>query len=502
MAALLALAPIIVLLACMSVLGWSAARAGLLGAATALGLAIFAFDYGTDPVSLAGPLLEALFTAATILLIVFPALTLHELQTRSGAAARMGAWLGTITDNRNLLALILAWFFALLLEGVAGFGTPVALVAPMLVALGYPAQRALVMALAGHALGVTFGGVGIPMVPLLEMSDLEASDLALTTLMLHGALGWIITLAIFRLAGRPRSPADWLAPFLAAALFLIPAAALGHATGTELPTIGGALIGGGLFILAVRWGWPVARAQGAKASAAHAGAIWQAALPYLMVVLAILATRLIAPLGALLEAFVVQWQWGSSAPGEGFGGEVRPLFHPGFLMLLALGATVLARTGDRPLIAAALRSAIGHMPPVAGALVSVLFLAGLMVHSGMVDTLAKSAAALFGPAWPIMVPMTGTLGAFITGSATASNILFGSFHLATAEATLLSPLLALSGQSLGAAIGNMIAPHNIVAGAATVGLIGREGAILRSALPLCLAYAGLGGLLLWLLASI
>jgi len=97
---------------------------------------------------------------------------------------------------------------------------------------------------------------------------------------------------------------------------------------------------------------------------------------------------------------------------------------------------------------------------------------------------------------PLAIPLVAALGSFITGSATASNILFGGFQLTAAEATQLPPLSALVGQGFGAAIGNIIAPHNIVAGAATVGLIGREGRVLKKTFPLCLVYALAGGLLL------
>jgi lactate permease len=141
------------------------------------------------------------------------------------------------------------------------------------------------------------------------------------------------------------------------------------------------------------------------------------------------------------------------------------------------------------------------MPSVALALVSVLLLSRVMVHSGAIDALAGTAATILGPVWPVAVPLVGTLGSFITGSATASNILFGGFQMSAAEASGLPPLLALAGQGFGSAIGNVIAPHNIVAGAATVGLIGREGAILKATLPVCLAYAMLGGLLLLALAA-
>lgn len=109
-----------------------------------------------------------------------------------------------------------------------------------------------------------------------------------------------------------------------------------------------------------------------------------------------------------------------------------------------------------------------------------------LVHSGMVEAIAQSAAAAIGPNWPMFAPAIGALGSFVTGSATSSNILLGELQLAAAEEGGWPNRLAV-GQAFGGA-GNMIAPHNIVAGAATVRLLKGEAPVLRqTALP-CLVY--------------
>jgi lactate permease len=123
-----------------------------------------------------------------------------------------------------------------------------------------------------------------------------------------------------------------------------------------------------------------------------------------------------------------------------------------------------------------------------------------MVHSGMISTLAEAAAETLGSAWPLFAPWVGVLGTFVTGSATASNILFTDFQLVTAE-TLELPVLAMLGaQGFGAAVGNIICPHNIIAAGATVALVGQEGAVLRRTLGICLLYAFLGGVMAWVLS--
>ncbi|NTZ44006.1 L-lactate permease [Altererythrobacter sp. SALINAS58] len=489
---LLALLPILILLIGMIGLGWTAAKAGLAGAATAIALAIIAFDYGTDPASLLGPLLEAGFTAATILWIVFPALALYEFQTRSGASQQIGDWLASVSDRREVQALVLAWFFALLLEGAAGFGTPIALVAPMLVSLGFSPHRSLLLALIGHVAAVSFGAVGTPMVPLLEALPGEPRILSATIMLFHAALGWTLTFLLFRLA-RPPTGAAWGAAPVAALLFLIPALALAWLAGPELPALGGALIGGLLFISFARWRWPA----GPGAKSVDGMAVLRSGLPYALVLAIILATRTIPPIAQALQGFTLEW----SMAGR-FSSTVAPLYHPGTMLMLALGGAAMARRGEPGQMVPSLASAAARLPSVALALVAVLLLARVMVHSVMIAALAEGAAGMLGSQWPLAVPLVGALGSFVTGSATASNILLADFQLTAAGATALSPLLGLAGQGFGAAIGNVIAPHNIVAGAATVGLVGREGSILKFTLPVCLVYAGLAGLLLYAVATL
>ena len=143
--------------------------------------------------------------------------------------------------------------------------------------------------------------------------------------------------------------------------------------------------------------------------------------------------------------------------------------------------------------------AAGRLPRVVVALAAMLALARLMVHAGMIDALAGATAAAFGDAWPSVAPAVGVLGTFVTGSATTSNILLTNFQAATAEAPGLPVLWLAAAQGFGAAVGNIVCPHNIVAGAATVGLVGREGEVLRRTAAACAVYAAAGGTLVFLL---
>lgn len=187
---------------------------------------------------------------ATILWIIFSALAIHQLQTRTGGVETLRTALGQLTPDPRLAALVVAWFFALFIEGAAGFGTTITLAAPLLVGLGLTPVAALSAALLGHAVGVSFGAVGTPVLPQVAATDLSAQAIARTTGLFHGLLGWVMllfTAGVVRAAVPPEGAGArrlWGFVAAAAALLLLPMLAIAWWVGPELPTLGGALLGG------------------------------------------------------------------------------------------------------------------------------------------------------------------------------------------------------------------------------------------------------------------
>ncbi len=498
MLTLLALAPILTVLVLMIGLHRPAAQAGPVGLAVALAVALLGFDLGGDAPGAAvlGALLEAAFIAATILWIVFPALCLHELQQAQGAIPVLRRALGRVSQDPRIAVILIGVFLALFFEGAAGFGTPIALVAPILVSLGYGPVPAVAVALIAHSVGVSFGAVGTPVLAQLALTPFAAVELSRATGLLHAALGTLMLAAAMRAAAQAQPSVAAAGPILpwtalAAACFFLPFAAFAAFVGPELPTLGGALAGGLAFVLLVRL-------PGQTGAAAPAGEtpLLKATLPYLLLTGLIVATRLVPPLQEALRG--VAWSW---SLGGGFGGAVQPLYHPGTLLLLGFALGGLLRGDGAGALGGAMARAARKLVPVTVALAAMLALSRVMVHGGMIAHLAEVAALSFGPVWPAAAPLVGILGTFVTGSATSSNILFTEFQAATAERAGLAALPLVAGQGFGAAVGNIICPHNIIAGGATVGLRGREGAVLRLTLPACALYAAAGGLLLLLLAA-
>lgn len=488
----LAALPLLCVLVCMAVLHTSAVRAGLVGLTVAIILAVGAggfFDLATTTGfeltdAAIGTLAEALSSAFNILWIVLPALALYAFQNKLGAIERIRDALTGITADRRLQAILLAWFFGLFIEGAAGFGTPVALGAPLLLGMGYSPVRAVTLALLGHAAGVSFGAVGTPTLAQVELSGLEPTRLAGTITILHALLGWIFLFATVKLADdKPLSRHDMGWTVFAGLAFFLPSMALAHLAGPELPSLAGALVGALIFIAAIK------RTHQTQSATPDMRLLIADLAPYCLIVLFILMTRLIGPLRDVLSSATISWNL-----FDHFSGAFAPLYHPGTMLWLGLllGALLTRRMGT---ILPAARDAVSRATAVGLALFIMLLLSRLMVQSQMIDTLAQ-AAAQTGAAWAVLAPSVGVLGTFITGSATTSNILFTQLQLSAATALDLPLTLMVAAQGFGSAVGNVLAPHNIIAGAATVGLIGREGQVMAKTLGIGLAVALLGGLVI------
>ncbi len=504
--ALIALIPIAVVLILMLVARWPAVRAGAAGLVVALVIAVLLFPFEDVPggivVGIAGAAAEAVFIALTILWIILPALAIYRLQTETGAVDSLRTGLTQLSSDPRLTALVVAWFFALLLEGAAGFGTSAALAAPFLIAIGMGPVAAVTAAMVGHILGVTFGAVGTPVVPMVAASGLDPLEISSAMAVQASIVGWVIPIVVAVLIARayadesPQPLPTRLALGVGAAVaFLVPYTLIAFFVGPELPTLGGAIVGGAAFILFIR-----RRNVGAlpEIDTPAGMSLTRAMAPYLILVALVLVTRLVGPLQEWLQGMAITWE---AADGT-FSGSFQPFYHPGTMLFLAFLGGALVQ-GARPAqMSAALGGAGRTLIPVGAALIAMLGLARILVHAGMVDAIAAAAADALGGAWPLLAPAVGALGTFVTGSATASNALFSDLQVATATAIGQDVATILGAQGLGAALGNAIAPHNLIAAAAIVALAGRENEILRRTLPVVIPLVIAAGIVALVLVNL
>ncbi len=468
---LLAALPILLLVLLILGLGWSAARAGPAGWLAAAAIAWLGFGAAADVLAVA--MAKAFFLALDVLLIVWAAYLLYRVVDEAGGVATLAAALPRLTPDRGLQALLIAWAFASFLQGVGGFGVPVVVTAPILVGLGFDPLLAVIAPSLGHAWSVTFGSLGSSFQALIAASGVPGSAMAAQSAALLGlacfACGWMV----LHVSGGRR-------------VHLLAVAVMGLAmAGTQyLLAVNGvwhiAGLGGGLAGLAVGFAFVRLSRRRTEASpppSVPARQITLALAGYALLVLITLAVQFLVPLHEALGAVVLQASFPAVTTAQGVltpaeSGKALVLFrHAGAILVYAgaLAYILLRRAGVMPPGAA--RRIVGDTAQgVLGSTVAILSMTGMvtiMAHAGMTDVLARGLAQISGAAFPLMAPWIGALGAFVSGSNTASNLLFGMLQRRTAEVLGLGVVWILAAQTAGGAIGSVLSPTKISVGAAS-----------------------------------
>jgi len=503
---LLASSPIGVILFLMVGLRWGAARAGPVGwlAAFAIGFLFF----GATPEVLAYSQLKGLLLSLFVLYIIWMALLLYNVVNEAGAIEVISEGISRLTGDKGLQILILGWVFSAFLQGVAGFGVPIAVVAPLLIGLGFEPVVAVVAPAIGHSWSVTFGDIASSFNALIATTGLSGLELA-----------------------------PWSAFFLGLACFgcglsVVHACQGGRALRHSLPAI--LVIGSVMalvqYLLATRGLWNLAGFVGGMAGLAAAFGVTRlapyrgqvpsplkaskmrlvvAVSAYLLLMVMVTAAELWPPLHRLLNQVVitVHFPQVESALGwvteAGVGREISLFGHAGALLAYTsiLGYLIYRRAGFyrkgamRAILSQTVRPAI---PSTIG-IASMVGMAMIMDHTGMTIILAQGLSRLVGQAFPFLSPFIGLLGAFMTGSNTNSNVLFAPLQKGTAQLIGASILVILGAQTTGGSLGSMVAPAKIIVGCTTAGLEGQEGLILRKTIGYGLAITALVGGLAWLL---
>ncbi|WP_295627795.1 L-lactate permease [uncultured Corynebacterium sp.] len=546
---LLALLPLLLVGVLLAGFRWPAKHAMPVGYLAAVIIAVTVWQMSVTGVVAAT--IEGLIVAGTMLYIVFGALLLLSTLTVGGAMATIRAGFNNISADRRIQAIIIGWLFGSFIEGVSGFGTTAAVVAPLLLAMGFPAMSAVMVGLIVQSTPVSFGAVGTPIlvgvanglggdpavaerISVLGVTMPEfVNSIGFYTAAIHAIVGVLIPLIIVTLLtgffGENRRFRDGLAiwPFAvyASLAMTVPYLLVARFLGPEFPSMFGGIIGLALvmftsskgflmpkdtFRFGPRESWP-ARWMGTIEPAeatdiASRMSLTRAWAPYVLMAGLLVATRVIAPLKEWLTGLAIPFE---NILGTEVSTTVQPFYLPGFVLILtSVFAYVLHRMNGAQ-IRETLRVSGGQIAGTAAALVFAVPLVRVLIQSGpslnesglssMPVTLAEGAALISGSAWPVIAPWIGALGAFIAGSNTVSNLTFSQFQYSTGVAIGLErPELIVATQAIGGAGGNPIAIHNIVAASATVGLLGREGDLLRQTILVTTYYCLAGGAVAYL----
>jgi lactate permease len=535
MLALLALLPIIVVGVFLVGLRWPASRVMPLSYLTAALLALLVWQ--VDALQVAAATLKGLIVAAELLYIIFGAILLLHTLEQSGALARIRASFTSISPDRRVQAIIVGWLFGSFIEGASGFGTPAAVAVPLLVGLGFPAMAAVMVGMVIQSTPVSFGAVGTPILVGVAsgLGDIQTpemlKEIGLKVALLHATVGTLIPLFVVtmltRFFGPSRSVKEGFAaaPFAIAAAFAmtVPYLLVAWLLGPEFPSLVGSLCGLVLMITAARlriltprgepWDfaspseWPSDWVSGREGDLqridpvhAERVSLPLAWTPYVLIALLLVATR-IPELG--LKAPLTDAAIAGNLLGTGVSFKSMPLYLPGTVFIIVSLLTFVLHRIPTASYAAAWRQSGRTIIAASTALVFTVPMVqvfietkgGVAGYGSMPLELAEGAAALAGNAWPILATFVGGLGAAVAGSNTVSNMMFSLFQYGVGERIGVEPQWIVALQAVGGAAGNMICVHNVVAASAVVGLIGREGAVIRKTLIPFVYYALVAGLL-------
>jgi lactate permease len=541
--AFLAFTPILLAGILLVGLRWPARRAMPVVYLVSAAVALFAWDMSLNRVL--ASTLQGLIVTVGLLWIIFGAIFLLNTLKHSGGIKVIRAGFTTISPDRRIQAIIIAWLFGCFIEGASGFGTPAAIAAPLLVAIGFPTTAAVLLGMLVQSTPVSFGAVGTPIIvgintgldhiaineQLVAQGSSWDAYLQLITsqvAIIHALVGTIIPLSmvlmLVRFFGKDRS---WKAVFEVApfAIFAglsvtIPYVLTGVFLGPEFPSLMGGLVGLAIVTTAARMGFLVPKTTWDFADRSEWPTDWigrveiklddltsrpmsgfRAWMPYVLVGLLLVLSRVFPEITALFKSVSIDF---TDLLGEtGMNAGFQPLYLPGGILVMVVIATFFLHRMKLSELGKAAKESGSVLVSAGFVLLFTVPMVRILINSGvnasdlpsMPILMARYVADSLGGIYPLVAPSIGALGAFLAGSNTVSNMMFSQFQFGVATNLGLSTSLIVAVQAVGAAAGNMIAIHNVVAASATVGLLGQEGATLRRTVWPTLYYVLMTGII-------
>ncbi len=529
--ALLALAPIVILIYMMTKKNSVPSYIALpVAAILVYVLKLVYFD--ADPNVTNATVISGMLTAFVPIFIIWGAILLFKTMEHTGAMAQVRAWLNTVSPNPVAQLMIIGWAFAFLIEGASGFGTPAALAAPILIGLGFPALPVACLALIMNSVPVTFGAVGTPTWFGLGQLDLTAAQLmevGIKSAIIHSVAALIIpVIALSFVVSWREIRANLVYIYLSILSCVVPYLVIAFFS-YEFPSLLGGIIGLVLSAVLAQRGIGLARsdatvpapASAERAPAIGTGTLIKAMFPLWGTVLVLIATRipdlglkgllnntepmLSASLGTLgnftlSTALVAQL---SSIFGTSAAWNFQTLYIPAFIpFFLVAGASLLLFRAGLDTGRAVWTETYDRMKKPIIALLGALVMVGLMRAGGqdaLVIVIGRFFADSFGGSWQYVASYLGAIGAFFAGSNTVSNLMFAGIQQSIAESANLNVTTILAMQSVGGAMGNMVCINNIVAVCSILGILNKEGWIIKRTVVPMMIYgiiaAAVGGVL-------
>ena len=504
--AVVAAVPLLLLFILLGALKVTAWVASLIALAVSFAIAIMVYGMPVGQTLLAGTE-GAAFGFFPILWIVINAIWLYQMTVETGHFDVLRRSFASVSDDQRIQAIIIAFSFGALMEALAGFGTPVAVTAVMLMALGFKPIKAAVLALVANTAPVAFGAMATPIITLGKVTELPVDTLGAMIGRQTPILALFVPLALVAIVDGRRGVRDtWPVAVVCGVVFAAAQYATSNFVSVPLADVVASLVSAAAVVGMVRIWHP--RTADIVAPVAAGGAadepdadfaeraahtqdhhdsradVVRAYAPYGIIIIVFVICQL-GPVKRLLDKATVSFNWPGLHVVDADGDPLsltkftlNLLTTPGTQMLVAGVLTMVALRLSVPRAFKAYGATLHQLRWAILTVMAVLALAFVMNVSGQTITLGTWMAGA-GAAFALLSPILGWLGVAVTGSDTSANSLFGALQVTAANQAGLSDVLMAASNSSGGVLGKMISPQNLAIAAAAVGLNGKEGDIFR-----------------------
>ena len=499
----LAMLPIIWLIAALSGLKMAGHKACVIALVVTMALAIGYWRLNvlcTATAALEGAL-NALWP---ICLVIVAALFTYNLTLKTGAMELIKKMLAGVSRDKRVLALIIGWGFGNFMEGMAGFGTAVAIPASMLAGIGLDPMSAVLGCLVVNSTPTAFGSVGVPTVTLASVTGLEAVPLAGSVVVIQCILTFISPFFFFFICGKGIKALKGMFPttLIASLSFTVPWFFTAQFIGPELPDIIGSICSMGCIIAAAKifnknpdeeYAIQIAENRQSQENMTVGTGV-KAWSSFILIFLLLMITSTLCPpihnaIAGIKSSVVVYAGEGGNALGFSW------INTPGVMIFIAAIIGGLIQGASVKDMAEVFLETLKKYWKTILTICSVMATAKIMSYSGMISDIAKFLVAAAGPFYPFIAPLIGALGAFVTGSGTSTCVLFGGLQSETALALGLNASWMAAANVMGAGIGKMICPQGIAIGAGAINAVGSESKILSAVFKYFLLYVILAGVI-------
>lgn len=457
--------------------------------------AFFIWKLGLFEIMTAG--LEGILMALwPIIIVIIAAVFTYNLTVYTKAMEVIKKMITSVSDDKRILVILIGWCFGGFLEGMAGFGTAVAIPSSMLMALGFNPVNAILACLVANSMPTMFGSIGIPTVTLASVTGLDALMLGfIETIQAAPFLLISPFIMVMIVTGGFKGLKGVMGFILTAALsFVIPEIVVARFAGAELPVVVASVVSLVVsFIYAMNYSkkhetpkeYKMAN-DDSKSSITVKEALvaWS---PFILIFVLLLITSKLVPFinGPLSSIKTSVYIYSGADPSLITFTWINT---PGVLIMLSGVIGGFIQGCSIKDILTVLKNTIIQMSKTMITMLSVLALAKIMGYSGMIGAIASFLVGTLGTFYPLVSPLIGALGTFVTGSGTSSEVLFGNVQIEAAKAIGANPYWLAAANSLGTGAGKMLAPQSIAIGCAACALSGKDGEILTKVFKYALLF--------------